>query len=570
MGFWHIAFLAGAATFAIPVIIHLMFRLRKRRLIFSSLRFLQQSTLRQSQRLRLRELLLLLLRCAACILIALAFARPFRSNSASAGGSQIAEDVALVLDDSPSLMAQEGTNVRWPALLEKTRQEVMRHPGGDRVALILASEPSRAEIELSGNFGAIRSALQRNCASSRRGDLGQALNSAIELLATSRQPARRIVVYSDWQANQIDRGVWAEAAQKAAAAGRGITVQLETPFEVKPGRLANLAVTDARPKSDIWIEGHPVPFAVRVSNYGDGEHPNVVVKLMVNGQSTATRSLALGPRSSQEFELTALFPRSGEVFGSVEIEAADAFPDDDKRFFALRLRDSLRALVIEERLNEKDAFLDEGYYVRMALDPKIRAADTFVVGSASAVTVQNYVQTQAITTAQITSEICRQADIIILAGIFALKETELVALEEAVRDGRNLILFTGRSDGRLSETFYNGPFWKNGLGLLPARPGPLYEGNRLEGKYHKVGDFKTEHPVFKIFTDENESFLRLPWFTRHFQANAADLKIGAEATSITQSTTEAERQAGRLRYDQVASATSSATELGVEPKTHPP
>jgi len=64
MEFWHGALLAGTATFAIPVVIHLMFRMRKRRIVFSSLRFLQQSVMKQSQRLRLREIILLLLRCA--------------------------------------------------------------------------------------------------------------------------------------------------------------------------------------------------------------------------------------------------------------------------------------------------------------------------------------------------------------------------------------------------------------------------------------------------------------------------------------------------------------------------
>ena len=54
MEFWHAAFLAGIATFAIPVIIHLIFRMRKRRLVFSSLRFLQQSLLKESRRLRVR------------------------------------------------------------------------------------------------------------------------------------------------------------------------------------------------------------------------------------------------------------------------------------------------------------------------------------------------------------------------------------------------------------------------------------------------------------------------------------------------------------------------------------
>jgi len=526
MEFFHAAMLAGAATFAIPVVIHLMFRMRRKRIVFSSLQFLQQSVLKHTQRLRVREILLLLLRCAACILIALAFARPFRPDSALAGpGGKPQEDIILVVDDSPSLLAQEAAAIRWNTLLDKVRREIDTHPSGDRVGLVLASEPSRAEIEPSGNFGAIKAALQKERPSYKRGDLAQSLNTAIEMLATSQQPLRRIVLYSDLQSNAIERGAWAEAAQKAAAAGRGITIQLESPGDGKPSRLPNLAITDVRPKSDVWIEGRPIPFAVRVANHGDADVSALTVKLMVDGKPLATRIIGLGPRSSSEFELSAPMPRAGEVAGVVEIEAHDAFPEDDKRRFAVRLRDSMKAVVIEERLNERDPFLDEGYYVRMALDPRPRGpAATEAPGAGS-----GYVRVESIPLAKLSPDKLRDADLIVLVGIIAMQESELSLLEEAVASGKNLILFAGNSHARLSEHFYNGSFWKSGRGLLPARPGPYYEGNTLEGKYHQIGEFKVEHTLFKPFVGENEAHLRLPRFIRHYQPNPADLKIGSEA-----------------------------------------
>jgi hypothetical protein len=526
MQFWHMFFVAGTATFAIPVVIHLIFRMRKKRVVFSSLRFIQQSVLKKSKKLKLRELLLLLLRCLACILLALAFARPFRPGTVLAGSDgKPQEDLVMVLDDSPSLMAQEGPSVRWASLLDRARKEVAGHPSGDRVALVLSSEPGRPEIELSSNFGAFTSPLTRERPSARRGDLAQALKTAIELLAASTQTLRRIVVYTDLQANQIERGAWAEAAQKAAAAGRGISVQIETPSGQQPAHVANLAVTDVRAKSDVWIEGRPVPFAVRIANFGDNDTSNLQVRLMIDGRPLATKMVGLNPHSSTEIELSAVLPRAGEVFGTVEIEAHDAFPDDDKRSFAIHLRDSLRALVIEENLREKDSFLDESYYLRMALDPKARGGDT-PSGHADA---GNYVQVQAMSISKVTADMYANADLIVVAGIQSMPEQALTLLENAVRDGHNLVLFVGRSDGRILETFYNGPFWKEGAGLLPARPGRIYEGNRLERKYHQIEMFKAEHTLFKPFVGEEEQYMRLPKYLRHFEANPADLKIAAPA-----------------------------------------
>ena len=545
MVFWHTALLAGAATFAIPVVIHLIFRMRKRRVVFSSLRFLQESVLKESRRLKLRELILLLLRCAACILLALCFARPFRPDTVLAGSNgKPKEDVVLVVDDSPSLMAQEGASIRWNALLERVRAEIGSHVPGEHIGLVFASEPNRPESELTSNFGSVTTAMNREKTSARRGDLAQAMSTGVDLLINSAQSVRRMVLYTDLQSNQIEKGAWAAIAQKAAASGHGIIVQIVTPTGVQPARLPNLAVTEVTPKSDVWIEGRPVPFAVRVSNNGDSENPSVPIRLTVDGKILASRTVGLGPRSSTEIEMLATFPRPGEVFGQVEIDAHDAFPDDDKRLFALRLRDSLKVLVVEEKLGEKDAFLDEGYYVRMALDPKARGVESAPPpssGSGSSggsggapAAAAGYVQVQSVSVAHVTPDLYRNTDLIVLVGVPELSPKDLVMLEDAVREGRNLILFVGRSDGRLSDTFYNGPFWKNGHGLLPARPGLLYEGKRLEGKYHQLGEFKADHTLFKTFVGENEPNLRLPRYWRHFQANPADLKIGSEAPKLTE------------------------------------
>lgn len=539
MQFWHMLFVAGTATFAIPVVIHLIFRMRKKRVVFSSLRFIQQSVLKKSKKLKLRELLLLLLRCLACILLALAFARPFRPGTVLAGSNgKPQEIVVIVLDDSPSLMAQEGPSIRWVSLLERARKEVAGHPTGDRVGLVLASEPGRPEIELSNNFGALTAALTRERPSARRGDLAQGLKTAIELLAASTQTTRRIVVYTDLQSNQIERGAWAEAAQKAAAAGRGIAVQIDTPSGQQPSRVANLAVTDVRAKSDVWIEGRPVPFAVRLWNFGDSDASNLQVKLSIDGKPLASKTVSLSPHNSTEIDLNAVLPRAGEVSGSVEIEAHDAFPDDDKRSFAIHLRDSLKALVIEENLRDKDAFLDESYYLRMALDPKARGGD------APSARAENYVQVQAASISKVTADMYANADLIVVAGIQSMPDQALVLLENAVREGHNLVLFVGRSDGRISEVFYNGPFWKDGLGLLPARPGKSFEGNRLDRKYHQIEMFKMDHPIFKPFTGEEEAYMRLPKYIRHFEANPADLKVAAPADPNNPKPTE--RPAGQV------------------------
>ena len=151
------------------------------------------------------------------------------------------------------------------------------------------SDPGRAAIELSSNFEAVASELKGEKPSALRGDIGAAISTALDLLSTSPQTKRRVLVFSDFQTSGIDRGAWAGLAQKAAAIGRGVSVELLGPESLVQGnvRLANLAVTDVRAKSDVWIEGRPVPFIVRVANHGNTELPSITVKLTVAADGLA-------------------------------------------------------------------------------------------------------------------------------------------------------------------------------------------------------------------------------------------------------------------------------------------
>src|SRR5439155_1626725 len=76
MAFVNLTLLAGGVCMAIPVVLHLIMRQRPKQFIFPALRFIQERRLANQRRLQLRHWLLLLLRCGAIGLLALALARP--------------------------------------------------------------------------------------------------------------------------------------------------------------------------------------------------------------------------------------------------------------------------------------------------------------------------------------------------------------------------------------------------------------------------------------------------------------------------------------------------------------
>ena len=80
-----------------PVLVHLVRRTQARRVEFPSLMFLRRIEQKTIKKRKLRNLLLLALRCAALALLALAFARPyFTAHNPQAAGTDRASSVILI------------------------------------------------------------------------------------------------------------------------------------------------------------------------------------------------------------------------------------------------------------------------------------------------------------------------------------------------------------------------------------------------------------------------------------------------------------------------------------------
>ncbi|MBN8645264.1 MAG: BatA domain-containing protein, partial [Planctomycetes bacterium] len=72
---------AGFACVAIPIVIHLLFRRRRKPTPWAAMRFLLEAMRRQRRRLRLETLLLLAARCLMLACLAAAIARPLLSGA---------------------------------------------------------------------------------------------------------------------------------------------------------------------------------------------------------------------------------------------------------------------------------------------------------------------------------------------------------------------------------------------------------------------------------------------------------------------------------------------------------
>ena len=129
LGFLAPLFLAGLAAVAIPVALHLMRRHADPVVPFGAMRLIKRTPVEQVRRRRLRELLLLALRCAALTLLALSFARPYFVSAQAQGSAPL---TVVAVDTSYSLSTRPQ--------IERARQlasaAVDEAPSGGPVALI--------------------------------------------------------------------------------------------------------------------------------------------------------------------------------------------------------------------------------------------------------------------------------------------------------------------------------------------------------------------------------------------------------------------------------------------------
>src|ERR671935_2441464 len=99
MSFLNPFFLLGLAALAVPVLVHLVRRTRARKVQFPALVFVRQVPQRTIRRRTLQNILLLLLRCLAILLIVIAFTRPFFSGGSAAKQSTAPGATVILVDN---------------------------------------------------------------------------------------------------------------------------------------------------------------------------------------------------------------------------------------------------------------------------------------------------------------------------------------------------------------------------------------------------------------------------------------------------------------------------------------
>ena len=416
------AFLWALPAAAIPIVIHLLSRRRLPEVSFPTTQFLRDLEPQEIRRLRLREILLLILRTLAILLLVLAFARPSLTPHNTVAHSAAA--VAILIDDSESMAAlEEQARPRIEIAKERAAAILEAARPGDEISIATSTRPDANGAGHTTDRVRLKRALERVEATSLPAKMAAAILEARRALQRSRLQARELYVISDLQRANFAPEVRAEIA---AAAGAGVRIYL---VPLVQGRLPNHAFQDVDPQLRPGPEGRGLELRARLANHADAPSDRVAIRVrrgdaLIGGGDITLRSdevrwvsMPLDWRGA---------PDAAGSAGPVILESdQDALPADDRWYAALGAPRSLRVL----RIAEARDGTPPPRFAALALDPGGDGTGGFTAETG--------------TPASLLSLSRSTTDVVLLEDVASLSADAEAKLRTFLRDGGGLVVALG-------------------------------------------------------------------------------------------------------------------------------
>ena len=483
----------GALAGSIPVAIHLLNRQRFKKVVWAAMHWLWASYKKSQRRLQIEQLILLLVRILVLVLLALALAHPILQQGMGLLAGRASTHRVIVLDNSFSM-----------------GQAVSGHPMFDK-AKDLANELA-TKLTLSDEFDVIVSnnifdetiatsaARNQNVTASIKGatisdggtDIPKSIAAACRIF-NERKTAnlrREIIVITDqtrsaWEtADHQPRRVTGADEEMVARAfsdpkSRPVIRVIRLEGNKDP---ENIAVTGIEVDEKVVSARTDTQFVATLQSYGFAGQKEVRVKLKVDGEEVASETAKVSAGKTESVHFRYSFPEAGSHAITVELPE-DALPNDNTAFLAVDVEDQMRVLCVDgqQRVGPNASEMD---YFRQALSPdkseEVHAGKMplfpEVIGDSALfdAPLENY-------------------RLVVLANVASILPEKIKALEQYVRLGGSLLIFTGE---KVIPSIYN----KELAELLPMDLGELVGNDDAEPDTGQaLSDKEIGHPAIAKF-----------------------------------------------------------------------
>lgn len=368
--------LLGIAAAGIPLLLHLL-NLRKLKTVeFSSLRFLIELQQTRVRKLKLKQILLLLLRMLLVAFTVLAFARPTVSGKLPLLATPTRASVVILLDNSASMEAADGNGQRFKQAQSVAQSIIAGLDNGDEVAVVpMASVAVTSQLTLTRTFAAAKQSIDKITLSSGTANVSQALQYASRILLDAEHPYQEVYIISDAQSINVQRQK-NDTLKKLATQSHVYVIPIG---EGGKGLEPNYSVDSVHVKTALLLPDKPTELEAFVRNSSQNDVSGIVVTLAFDGNRVAQRVVDIPAQSTRSVIIAAPTQQRGIIGAQVSIEN-DAVDGDNVRYAALYVPERINLALIgsasETMFAQTVMQLPgmEGISPRVAVYPTIEAA----------------------------------------------------------------------------------------------------------------------------------------------------------------------------------------------------
>jgi len=462
MTFLNPAYLYGLGAALLPLLIHLLNRRRAVTVPFSNVALLRQLQQDRMRRVKLRQIVLLILRTLILLLIALSFARPALRGSAP-GGAHVRTAAALLLDQSYGMGYRTPTGQLFDQARSRAEEALRLLDGRDHLRLIPFSDrPLSSEGPAASGASGLREQLAEMEVTHRAPRVLEALKAAGQHLTASGEAHREVYLFTN-----LARPGW-EGVADSLAEFEGATVYAVLE---RPGRVENLAVTRLSASNQIVAVGAPVAFEVEVLNAGESPEREAPVRFSLGGRRVEQTVIGLQAGERRRLLFHATPEASGRIEGVVEA-GDDPLPADNLRHVVVDVPGRIEVLLVGET-----------------------AADAYYVERAFA-TSAGLVAVRSVTRDRLSDADVTRSDLIVLCDVSRLSPGQTAAVRDRVRRGGGVLIFLG---DRVDVASYNQRILPD---LLPVRLVALRGAPGKPSAYRGLGAVQRDHPLFRDLLPE--------------------------------------------------------------------
>lgn len=471
-------FLWGLAAVSLPFLIHLLNRRKPKRILFSTLFFLKQLQQKKMRRLKIRQLLLLILRALIVAMFVLAFSRPtMKSQSFLLGQANVRTAAAIILDNSMSMQLEGGQGTLYNRAVEGVQQVLQQLKQGDQISLFLSCPiPDYPDPQIFESSETIMQLLNKTQPTMQVGNLVETTLQAKKQLEESIFPNKELFVFSDFQKSSWE-GLLQDNPQTGSSEIRTFL------YDVGYAEKENFAVQQIRLKNQIIELGKTISVAASVDNYSKNAINDLMVHAFLLNQRLGQNTVQIESGRSKEVSFNLLVKQTGFISGLIELED-DPLMADNRTYFSFYLPEKIRLLLFGDPNDLR--------YFELALAPDAEKQKLFSFDKVD--------RLQRLTTT------LSQYNAVVIADPDRLSDGEMTALVQYIKTGGHLLFFPGeRTDLRqINEKLFD-------VLQVPA----LRETRGVIGdfsSYTNWGSINLNHPVFSDIFREKVEHIDSPKF----------------------------------------------------------